>query len=64
MERVFASAVNSQVRQTIGLETDRDYALASNEVNEAWKIDTRKHALESQCGSVDELRYGMSLNPT
>jgi len=32
-------------------------------VNEAWKIDTRVHALQSQVGATDDLRYGMSLNP-
>ncbi|HUW41996.1 MAG TPA: hypothetical protein VMV90_13390 [Rectinemataceae bacterium] len=63
IERVFAAGVNSQIRAGIGLETERDYATSSDEVNEAWKVDTRKHALESQCGSVDDLRYGMSLNP-
>jgi len=63
IERVFASGVNSQIRSGIGLETDRDYATSSDEVNEAWKVDTRKHALESQVGATDDLRYGMSLNP-
>jgi carboxypeptidase C (cathepsin A) len=63
VERVFAAGINSQLRSAIGLETDRDYALLSDEVNEAWKIDTRKHALDSQVGATDDLRYGMSLNP-
>jgi carboxypeptidase C (cathepsin A) len=62
-ERVFASGINSQLRAAIGLETDRDYCLISDEVNEAWKIDTKQHALDSQVGATDDLRYGMSLNP-
>ncbi|MCK7481006.1 MAG: patatin-like phospholipase family protein [Candidatus Moduliflexus flocculans] len=32
-------------------------------MNENWKIDTRKHAFESQVGATDDLRYGMSVNP-
>jgi len=35
----------------------------SEEVNEAWKVDTRRHALETQVGATDDLRYDMSLNP-
>jgi len=62
-ERVFASAANTQIRRSIGLDTDRDYDLLSDEVNQNWKVDTRKHALDSQVGATDDLRYGMSLNP-
>ncbi|NLJ45626.1 MAG: peptidase S10 [Treponema sp.] len=63
VERVFATSVNSQLRAAVGLETDRDYSTSSDEVNENWKIDTRKHAFESQVGATDDLRYGMSVNP-
>ena len=63
VERVFAAGVNSHLRAAIGLETDRDYSTSSDEVNENWKIDTRKHAFESQVGATDDLRYGMSVNP-
>jgi carboxypeptidase C (cathepsin A) len=31
-------------------------------VNSSWKNDEQEHALESQFGAVDDLRYGMSLN--
>ena len=63
VERVFTAGVNSQLRAAIGLESDRDYSTSSDEVNESWKIDTRKHAFESQVGATDDLRYGMSVNP-
>ncbi len=63
IERVFAAAINTQLRANIGLETERDYTLSSEEANENWKNDMRKHALESQTGSTDELRYGMCINP-
>jgi carboxypeptidase C (cathepsin A) len=28
-----------------------------------WKIDMERHALQSQIGATDDLRYGMALNP-
>ena len=62
LERVFASGINTQLRQHIGLKTDRDYKLLSMQVNTAWKNDEQQHALQSQFGAVDDLRYGMSLN--
>jgi carboxypeptidase C (cathepsin A) len=61
-ERVYASAINTQLRRNIGLKVDRDYMLLSMEVNMAWKNDEQQHALQSQFGAVDDLRYGMSLN--
>lgn len=63
VSRVFAAGINTQLRKHIGLQTERDYNLLSQLVNQSWKIDTRKHALESQVGATDDLRYGMSLNP-
>ncbi|AHC14173.1 S10 family peptidase [Salinispira pacifica] len=63
VDRVFAAGINTQLRKHIGLETERDYTILSMDVNSKWKIDTRKHALQSQVGATDDLRYGMSLNP-
>ena len=63
VEAVFSSGINTQLRKNIGLETDRDYLLLSETVNNSWKIDIRSHAFESQFGATDHLRYGMSLNP-
>ena len=63
LERVFAAGINTQLRAGIGLETEKDYNLLSMKVNESWKLDTKQHALEMQVGAVDDLRYGMSLNP-
>lgn len=61
--RLFASAANVQLRDIVGVDSARDYHLLSLTVNEAWKVDTKKHALETHVGSVDDLRYAMSLNP-
>ncbi|MFO7723931.1 MAG: hypothetical protein R6V45_00160, partial [Oceanipulchritudo sp.] len=62
LERVFAAGINTQLRKVIGLATDREYELLSMEVNTSWKNDEQQHALQSQFGAVDDLRYGMSLN--
>lgn len=63
IERVFTAGINSHLRSRLGVRTDRDYHLLSMEVNKSWKIDAERHALESQVGATDDLRYGMSLNP-
>jgi carboxypeptidase C (cathepsin A) len=63
IERVFASGINTHLRRGLGLVTERDYHLLSMEVNQAWQVDMERHALESQIGATDDLRYGMSLNP-
>jgi carboxypeptidase C (cathepsin A) len=63
IERAFTGAINTQVREVIGLETERDYHLLNLEVNAIWGLDDRKHAFELQVGATDDLRYGMALNP-
>lgn len=63
IERVFSGGINTQIRQNLELKCDRDYLLLSMDVNESWKVDTRKHAFELQVGATDDLRYAMSLNP-
>jgi len=63
IESAYTSAVNQQLRQEIGVETERDYHLLSYEVFTSWKLDMEQHALDSNVGATDDLRYGMSLNP-
>jgi carboxypeptidase C (cathepsin A) len=63
IEHVFTAGINARLRTEVGVRTERQYHLLSHEVNKAWKIDLEKHALESQVGATDDLRYGMSLNP-
>ncbi len=63
IERVFAGGINKRIRAEIGVKTEREYHLLSREVNRAWRLDFERHALESQVGATDDLRYGMSLNP-
>lgn len=62
-ERVFTAGINTQIRETLKVDTERDYHLLSFKVNNAWKIDTKRHAFESQVGATDDLRYALTLNP-
>ena len=59
----YTMAVNRMLRSEIGVETEREYALLSYEVNTAWKIDTEHHAFAAPPGATDDFRYGMALNP-
>lgn len=63
IERVFAAGINARLRSELGVRTDREYHLLSMQVNKDWKVDFDQHALESQIGATDDLRYGMALNP-
>lgn len=63
IESAYTAAINQQLRQEIGVRTDRDYHLLSYEVFNSWKLDIEQHALDSNVGATDDLRYGMSLNP-
>src|SRR5262249_62016307 len=38
----YTTATNRQLRQEIGVKTDREYRLLSLEVNHAWKEDTQR----------------------
>lgn len=63
IERVFNAGINARLRTELGVQTDREYHLLSMAVNKDWKVDFDRHALESQVGASDDLRYGMALNP-
>lgn len=63
IERVFNAGINARLRTELAVRTDREYHLLSMAVNKDWKIDFDRHALESQVGATDDLRYGMALNP-
>ena len=59
----FTAGVNRMLRSEIGVRTDREYRLLSNEVNQAWKEDTQRHFFQAPEGATDSFRYGMALNP-
>jgi carboxypeptidase C (cathepsin A) len=51
------------LRSELGVVTDREYLLLSEEVNEEWKDDDKRHFFVPPVGATDDFRYGMSLNP-
>ncbi len=59
----YTMAINRQLRSEIGVQTDREYVVLSDEVNEAWRDDAPQHFFVPPTGATDDLRYGMSLNP-
>ena len=59
----FTTAINRQLRAEIGVRTDREYVVLSDEVNEAWRNDAIEHFFMPPVGATDDLRYGMTLNP-
>jgi carboxypeptidase C (cathepsin A) len=63
IDRVFQAAINSHMGETLGVETQLDYSLLSYEVNRAWTVKGDTHAFRPQVGAMDDLRYGMVLNP-
>ncbi len=63
LDRLFTGAINHQLRTTLKVESDLDYRLLSMQVNEKWKDDTGDHVFRKLIGAMDDLRYGMSLNP-
>ena len=60
---VYTTAINRQLRSEIGVQTDREYVLLSNEVNESWRDDAPEDFFTPPVGATDDFRYGMSLNP-
>lgn len=63
ISRMFTAGINAQIREVLGVDSERAYHLLSMEVNQAWKVDDQKHALDTYVGATDDLRYAMSLNP-
>jgi carboxypeptidase C (cathepsin A) len=59
----YTTAINRQLRGEIGIETDREYEVLSDEVNELWSNDAPEHFLVPPAGATDDFRYGMALNP-
>ena len=59
----YTMGINRQLRAEIGVETDREYAVLSIEVNQAWRNDAPQHFFVPPVGATDDFRYGMALNP-
>jgi carboxypeptidase C (cathepsin A) len=59
----YTTAINRQLRSEIGVQTDREYLVLSEEVNELWRNDAPEHFFTPPVGATDDFRYGMALNP-
>jgi carboxypeptidase C (cathepsin A) len=59
----YTTAINRLLRSEIGVETDREYTVLSDEVNELWRNDAPQHFFVPPVGATDDFRYGLSLNP-
>ncbi|HIK43953.1 MAG TPA: peptidase S10 [Leptolyngbyaceae cyanobacterium M65_K2018_010] len=63
VDRLFTGAINSHLRDTLGVKTPLTYNLLSYEVFKAWKFLPDSGFNQGFVGAVDDLRIGMSLNP-
>jgi carboxypeptidase C (cathepsin A) len=63
IDMVFTTAINRHLRSDIGVRTDREYLLLSDEVNTAWRNDAPEDFFTAPVGATDDFRYGMALNP-
>lgn len=62
--RMFVGGINLHLRQNLGVaEDERDYRLLSYEVFESWRFENEGHMRQGFLGAMDDLRYGMALNP-
>jgi carboxypeptidase C (cathepsin A) len=63
IDMAFTTAINRHLRSDIGVETEREYLLLSDEVNAAWRNDAPEDFFTPPEGATDDFRYGMALNP-
>lgn len=63
LDRLFAGAINHHLRSTLNVDSELDYRLLAMDVFRKWKDETGDHAFRKVVGAMDDLRYGMSLNP-
>lgn len=63
LDRLFSGAINSHLRDTLGITTDLSYHLLNFETFKAWKFDIKGEFKQGFIGAVDDLRIGMTLNP-
>ncbi|MEB3211177.1 MAG: peptidase S10 [Leptolyngbyaceae bacterium] len=63
LNRLFTGAINSHLRDTLGVDTSLTYHLLNFEVFKAWKYLLEGEWKQGYVGSVDDLRVGMTLNP-
>ncbi len=64
LEHVFTHGIHSLLRDQLRLDCERQYHLLNEDVNRSWQRDKQSHFFDLQVGSVDDLRYAMSMNPS
>ncbi len=63
LDRLFTGAINSHLRDTLGVQTELTYHLLNFETFKAWKFELKGGLKQGFIGAVDDLRVGMTLNP-
>ncbi|MBU6229109.1 MAG: peptidase S10 [Cyanobacteria bacterium REEB459] len=63
IDRIFTGAINSHLRDTLGVSTPLTYHLLNFDVFKAWSFTPEGDFKQGFVGAVDDLRLGMSLNP-
>lgn len=63
IDRLFTGAINSHLRDTLGVKTSLTYHLLNFDVFNAWTFTPEGDFKQGFAGAVDDLRLGMSLNP-
>lgn len=59
----FTAAVNTILRQRIGVQTSREYITLSEEVWRGWADDRMTSYSHRQLDCADDMRYGLGMNP-
>jgi carboxypeptidase C (cathepsin A) len=59
----FTAGINTLLRRDLGLSTQREYKLISEEVWKHWADDQAQGYYERHLHCADDMRYGMGMNP-
>ncbi len=59
---LFTMGINAYLRTTLGVKTDLEYDLLSMVAHKSWK-HSEPHIFDMELAAMDDLRYGMALNP-
>lgn len=59
----FTAGINSLLRGTLGLTTEREYLLLGDEVYLMWRDDRMTGYYDRALDCADDLRYGLALSP-
>lgn len=60
----FTHGINSLFSEHLSFAPDRNYQLFSYDVFNQWKLDAASYSLGREIGASDDLRAGLSLNPS